>query len=319
MDNGPAPRTVAELGEFGVIERITRDRRASPAESIGPGDDAAVLAAPDGRVVVTTDMLVQDRHFRLDWSDPDDIGHKAIAQNAADIAAMGARVTGFVVALACPPDTTLDFVDRLNKGMSDEAARADGAIVGGDLVQAPILVISITAMGDLGDRAPVLRSGARPGDVVAVAGTLGRSDAGWAALRAGRRDLTDVIDAHRAPRPPYAAGITAADRGATAMSDVSDSLLADLGHIATASGVAIDVALSALADPVLDAAARELEADARQWVLTGGEDHALAATFPPDVALPEGWTTIGRVEAGAGVTVDGAAWSGNSGWQSFTV
>lgn len=302
-----------------MIDRITRARRAAAGELIGPGDDAAVLAAPDGRVVVTTDMLVQDRHFRLDWSSPVDIGRKAIAQNAADIAAMGAQVTGFVVGLACPPDTSLDFVDGLNNGLAAEAARAGGAIVGGDLVQAPLVVISITAMGDLGERSAVLRSGARAGDVVAVAGTLGRSDAGWAALRAGRLDLTDVIAAHRAPQPPYRAGVAAADAGATAMTDVSDSLLADLGHMATASNVAFDVTLSSLSDPVLDTAATELGADAAQWVLTGGEDHALAATFPADAVLPEGWRVIGQVSAGAGVSVDGTVWDGNAGWESFTV
>ncbi|WP_245672583.1 thiamine-phosphate kinase [Aldersonia kunmingensis] len=309
------------MGEFAVIERINRGRGHTAAVAVGPGDDAAVIAAPDARVVVTTDMLIEGRHFRLDWSTPRDIGRKAIAQNAADVVAMGARPTGYVVGLGCPGDTALTVVDGLADGMWHEAQRSGAGIVGGDLVQSPQLVLSVTAFGDLEGRAPLLRSGARPGDTVAVAGTLGRSAAGMAALSSGSSGFADLIAAHQAPEPPYAAAISASQAGASAMSDVSDGLLADLGHIADASGVVIDIAPDAVRDERVEELARELDTDPNVLLLTGGEDHALVATFPAGSALPDGWRPIGRVQAvgdaGPAVTVDGAPWTGGTGWQSF--
>ncbi len=308
IQDSPAP-TVADIGEFGLIARLTGARPAPADAVVGNGDDAAVLRAPDGRFVVSTDMLVQDRHFRLDWSSPKDVGHKAIAQNGADIAAMGARATAFVVALGCPADTPVRWLDELDAGMWDEVARCGGAIVGGDLVRADTLVISVTAFGDLDGRAPVLRSGARPGDALALAGRVGPSAAGYAALRAGV--ASPFVSAHLAPRPPYAAGPQAAAAGATAMTDVSDGLLSDAGHLATASGVAVDIDSAALGDPELAAAGDGWLG----WVLTGGEDHALLATFPG--VIPDGWRVIGSVATGSGVTVDGGAWQGATGWTSF--
>ncbi len=166
--------TLGDLGEFGVIERLTRGRPASAMSSIGPGDDGAVVTAVDGRVVVSTDMLIEGRHFRLDWSTPHDVGRKAVAQNAADIEAMGARVTAFVVGLGAPAQTQLpQQVSALADGMWEEAARVGASIVGGDLVASPQWVVSVTVLGDLGGRAPVLRSGARPGSQLAVAGSTG--------------------------------------------------------------------------------------------------------------------------------------------------
>ena len=146
---------------------------------VGPGDDAAVVLAPDGRSVVSTDMLVEGRHFRLDWSTPHDVGRKAIAQNAADVEAMGATPTAFVVAFGAPGDTSSDDAVALSDGMWEEARRFGAGIVGGDLVAAPQWVISVTVLGDLGVRAPVLLDGARPGDSVAVIGGLGHSTAGY--------------------------------------------------------------------------------------------------------------------------------------------
>ncbi|MFC8042309.1 thiamine-monophosphate kinase [Nocardia sp. NPDC057353] len=362
-----------ELGEFALIARMNAGRAQASGVLLGPGDDAAVLAAPDGRLVVTTDMLVQDRHFRLDWSAPEEIGRKAIAQNAADVVAMGAVPTAFVVALGCPGETPVAVIDGLAAGMWAEAGRACGAsIAGGDLVRSPELVISVTAFGDLGGRAPVLRSGARVGDVVAVAGRPGWSGAGLAALLAGVRAgragsegappsteagvpeagaaagvagvavhaseagaavgvpeastadsarvdalLAEALAAHRVPRPPYAAVLDAVARP-SAMADVSDGLLADLGHIADASGVAVDLDSAALADPALTELATALEHDAAQWILSGGEDHAFVATWPAGTELPPGWRAIGRVTAGSGVTVDGAGHDGPGGWESFS-
>ncbi|MEH6793644.1 MAG: thiamine-phosphate kinase [Rhodococcus sp. (in: high G+C Gram-positive bacteria)] len=318
-------RTVAEVGEFDVIARAIADRVQPPSTIVGPGDDAAVVAASDGRIAASTDMLVHGRHFRLDWSSPIQIGRKAIAQNGADIAAMGAQCSGFLVSLGCPADTPVSVTDGLNEGMWLEAVAAGSAIVGGDVVQSPELVISITALGDLQGRAPVLRSGARAGDVIAYAGRLGWSAAGLALLL-GDGDRTGhdaVVDAHRVPVPPYRAGIDAAEAGATSLTDVSDGLLADLGHIAEASGVRLDV------DPALVTVGYEVQSAATQvghdpldWVLTGGEDHALVGTFPDAAAVPQGWTVIGRVEHQDGeqagrVTVGGRVHAGRSGWSSF--
>lgn len=314
------PRTVRDLGEFALIERMNAGRSFGGGVELGPGDDAAVVAAPAGRYVVSTDMLVQDRHFRLDWSRPEDIGAKAIAQNAADVVAMGAAPSAFVVALGCPAETPVAFVDGLVDGMWAEARRAGASIAGGDVVRSPQVVISVTAFGDPRGRT-VLRSGARDGDIVAVAGRLGWSAAGLAALSAGAAGaerFADVIAAHRVPRPPYSAVLELPDAmGITAMTDVSDGLLADLSHIAESSGVAVDVDSAAVADPALSPVAAALHADPLGWVLTGGEDHAFAATFGAGTAIPPGWRAIGRVCTGSGVFVDGARWPGPLGWESF--
>ena len=311
--------TLAELGEFTVIDRLVAGRRLPDSVLIGPGDDAALVSVPDGRVVVSTDMLVEGRHFRLDWSSPHDVGRKAIAQNAADIEAMGARPTGFVVAFGAPPDTQASRVTELSEGMWEEAARAGGAgIVGGDLVSSPHWVISVTVLGDLAGRAAVRRCGARPGSTVAVAGDLGVSAAGYALLRAGTAGFGGLRRRHLVPEPPYGQGRVAAEGGAIAMTDVSDGLVADLGHIATASGVTIDLEIAALgADrDALAPAAERLGVDPLVWVLGGGEEHALVACFP--AAVPAGWRAIGSVREGpARVRVDGRDWTGYAGWESF--
>jgi len=312
----PNDGTVAETGEFALIRAVTEGRRQPPGTLLGPGDDAAVVAAPDGRVVASTDVLVQGVHFRLDWSTPEHVGRKAVAVNLADIAAMGATPTTVLVGLACPPDTPREVVTGLADGMWAEAERASVGVSGGDMVRADQLVISVTALGDLGDREPVTRSGARPGDVVAVNGRLGWAAAGLAVLGRGFRSPVGVVNAQRCPEPPYEAGPRAALAGATAMIDVSDGLLADLGHIGEASDVGIDVRTADLDVPArLTEVGAALGADPLDWVLTGGEDHALAATFPPFTELPDGWRVIGVVTmAGSGITVDGKPFSREGGW-----
>lgn len=301
--------TVSDSGEFGLIARVT-DRLPQGAQVlVGPGDDAAVVAAPDHRVVVTTDVLVEGRHFRRDWSSAHDIGRKAAAQSLADVAAMGATTTAIVVGLAAPPDLPLEWTDALTDGLRAECDRTGASVVGGDVVSAPLLLISVTALGDLTGLAPVLRSGAQPGDLVVTTGGLGASTAGLRELSAGQLDGPHVA-AHRRPRPPYELGPALARAGATAMVDTSDGLLADLGHVAAASGVRIELDLvavrAAAADGVTDADA-----------LTGGEDHALVATIPQASRLPRGVTVIGRVAAGGGVVVDGEPWDGPTGWEHF--
>jgi thiamine-monophosphate kinase len=315
----PRPGTVAATGEFGLIRTLTQGRRQPSTTLLGPGDDAAVVAAPDGRVVATTDVLVQGVHFRLDWSDPEHVGRKAVAVNLADLAAMGAVPTSVLIGLACPADTDTAMLAALTDGMWAEAERGHAGIVGGDIVRAEQIVLSITALGDLGGRPPVTRSGARPGDVLAVCGRLGWAAAGLAVLGRGFRSPVGVVNAQRYPQPAYPAGPAAALAGATAMIDVSDGLLADLGHIAEASEVGLDVQTARLTvDQRLVDVGTALGADPLRWVLTGGEDHALAATFPSYADLPEGWVQIGTVLLpDTGVTVDGMPYEGAAGWEHW--
>ena len=309
---------MAELGEFGVIARITAGRVQPSATLLGPGDDAALVAAPDGRVVASTDVLVEGVHFRLDWSTPHQVGRKAVAANLADIAAMGAVPTGLLVGLACPPDAPVSLVQSLVDGMWEEAGQVGAGVVGGDVVSAGKIVISVTALGDLQGRAPVVRSGAGAGEVLGVCGRLGWAAAGLAVLSRGFRSPLTVVGAHRVPEPPYRAGPQAAAAGATAMIDISDGLLSDAGHLAAASGVAVDIDSTALVVPRrLVEVASALGADARHWVLTGGDDHALLASFPAGAGLPAGWTSIGVVRDGRGVTVDGGRYDGPAGWDHF--
>jgi thiamine-monophosphate kinase len=304
--------TVAKAGEFGLIARITRRLPAGPSTLLGPGDDAALVAAPDRRVVISTDVLVDGRHFRRDWSTAEDVGHRAAAANLADIAAMGAVPTALVVALCTPPDLPLNWAEELADGLGAEAASAGAAVVGGDISSSPTLTIAVTALGDLDGRPPVTRGGARPGDLVAVAGRLCR----------GFRTPKILVDAHRRPEVPYRAGPEAALLGATAMIDVSDGLLADLGHVATASAVAIDLRRETFPLPgqMRDAAAA-LGVDPYTWLLSGGDDHALAATFPAGTDLPERWLVVGQVQDAAAVpavTVDGRVFGdGSGGWDHF--
>jgi thiamine-monophosphate kinase len=309
--------TVADLGEFGLIAAIAALLPASGVACVGIGDDAAVIRAPDRRVVATTDLLVEGRHFRRDWS--------AAAQNLADVAAMGASPTALLLGFATPGDLLVTWAEDLVRGLAEECARAGASVVGGDVSGADSVMLAITALGDLGGREPVTRSGARPGDRLAVAGRPGRSAAGLALLEAGRAgvpgqasEFAGLVASHRRPRPPYASGPEAAALGATSMIDISDGLVADLGHVAEASGVRLDVETARLpADPELRSAAAVLGADWRRWVLTGGEDHALAATFPPETDLPGHWLVIGTAGQGHGVTVDSRPADDLPGWNHF--
>jgi thiamine-monophosphate kinase len=309
---------LADLGEFGLIRAITARFPAGEGLLVGPGDDAALLAAPDGRVVATTDLLLEGRHFRRDYSSGYDVGRKAAAQNLADVVAMGARPTGLLVGLAAPGDLPVSWALELADGLRDECAEVGASIAGGDVSSADTVLLSVTALGDLGGADPVLRSGAAAGDVVVLAGRLGWAQAGLELLGAGADGPVEVLDAHRRPRPPYPLGRALAAAGATAMCDVSDGLLADLGHIATASAVRVELDSAAfeVAAP-LRAAAERLGADPRRWVLTGGDDNAFVACLPPAAARPVGTRVIGRVAEGSGVLVDGATHAGPQGWDHY--
>jgi thiamine-monophosphate kinase len=308
---------------------------AGAATLVGPGDDAAVVTAPDGRFVVSTDVHVEDRHFRRAWSTGHDVGRRAAAQNLADVAAMGARPTSLVVSLVVPGDVPVAWVTGLARGLAEACAPVGAAVVGGDLSGGDAIVVAVTVHGDLEGREAVLRSGARPGDVVAHAGFLGCSAAGLALLAAADDgvlddpDLARLVELHRVPEPPLAAGPAAARAGATAMLDVSDGLLRDTGRLARASGVVVDLDPELLgADASLTTAARAVAPDrepgavVRAWVLGGGEDHGLLATFPAGTGLPSGYRAVGTVRAtrtgeAPGVLVAGAEPDVPAGWDHF--
>lgn len=337
----PGP-TVGDLGEDALLARLFPLLPAGAGTLLGPGDDAALLRAPDARVVVTTDVLVEGRHFRLDWSTGEDVGWRAAVQNLADVAAMGAVPTALVVAIVVPSTTPASWVEGLSRGLASACPEGVG-VVGGDLSGGEQVVVSVTALGDLGGRAPVRRSGARPGNVVAHAGVRGRSAAGYAWLAAGRSvrgghetagDAEPGLDAavreavlgYRRPVSPLAAGPLAADAGATAMLDVSDGLLRDAGRLARASGVVVHLEApeAVFADDLaaLGPVAAALGADAGTWVLAGGEDHGLLATFPADAPLPAPFRRLGVVGAPderplGSVTVGGRVPTGPVGWDHF--
>ncbi len=315
--DGGSDGDLETLGEFGLIGALSRWLPRNPATLVGIGDDAAVLAAPDGRVVATTDFLIEGRHFRREWSAPSDVGHKAAARSLADVAAMGAAPTALLVALAAPPGTPVSWLKSFTSGLAAECARAGAAVVGGDTSRADRVVLAVTGLGDLSGRSPVLRSGAGVGDVVAVAGPLGHAAAGLALLSAGRTEPARLVAAQLRPEPPYDAGPEAAILGATAMIDVSDGLLADLAHIAAASKLQLNVRTDALKDQELFYHNDSGTPVTLTLLLTGGEDHSLAATFPPGTRLPPRWHVIGEACKGTGVLVDGQPYEGTRGWDHF--
>ncbi|WP_166140311.1 thiamine-phosphate kinase [Nocardioides ochotonae] len=309
--------TLADAGEFGVLAELLPLFPQGEQVLIGPGDDAAVLRVRTGHVVVSTDLMVEGRHFRREWSSATDIGHRAAAQNISDINAMGGTAASLTVGIGAPPDLPVQWLLDLARGFAAECGEVGASVVGGDLTRADQIVIAVTVLGAC-TQAPVIRSGAAPGDVVALAGRQGWAAGGLAVLKRGFRSPRVLVEAHRRPQPPYAAGPIAAAAGATAMIDVSDGLLAEAGHLASASGVAIDVRSEAfeVAEPLV-AVGAALNAEPLQFVLTGGDDHALLATFPDAASVPKGWRVVGEVTEGSGVTVDGRSYVGSPGWSHF--
>lgn len=312
--------TVADLGEFGLIAAFVGRFEQGPAVFVGPGDDAAVVRTPKGHVVVSTDVLVENRHFRRDWASATDVGHRAAAQNIADINAMGGRATALTVGLVLPPDLPAQWVLDLADGIAAEAALVGASVVGGDITRGTEVVVAITVLGEC-TVAPVRRTGAQPGDVLAIAGRQGWAAAGLAVLGRGFRSPRSVVIAHQRPEPPYEAGPAAAQAGATSMIDVSDGLVADVGHLAHGSGVCIDVWSTAFElDEPLQAVGAAIGVDPISFILGGGEDHPLVATFPEGTKLPDGFRQIGTVTAaadGPAVTVDGEPYEGDPGWTHF--
>ncbi|AXT86753.1 thiamine-phosphate kinase [Aeromicrobium sp. A1-2] len=308
--------TIGDVGEFGLIDQVRAQIGDNRYVLLGSGDDAAHISTNDGSYIVSTDLLIEGRHFRRDWSSAHDIGRKAAACNLSDLNAMGGVATALTLGFGAPADLPVSWVLEMVRGFEEECANVGAHIVGGDVTASDKIVLAVTAMGDVAR--PVLRSGALPGDVVAYAGTLGLAGAGYATLSRGFRSPKAAVEAHRVPHPPYAAGPQAAAAGATAMTDVSDGLLADLAHVADASGVSIDLESAAFDIPTPVATVSEaLGADALSFMLTGGDDYALVATFSSQGPLPSGWTRIGTVADGRGVTVDGSTFDGPTGHQHF--
>ncbi|MGF1647854.1 MAG: thiamine-phosphate kinase [Kineosporiaceae bacterium] len=336
--------TVSDLGEDRLVAAVlarVREVAGAPVGRllVGNGDDAAVLPA-GGPTVLSTDTLVEHVDFRHDWSSPHDIGAKAAAAGLADVVAMGAHPEALLLSLTTPGDTDAELLLGIAAGAAGETVRAGATVAGGDVAAGREIVLTVTAAGRLAAGAvPVLRSGARPGHVLAVAGLLGDSGAGLAVLLAGAvtadravssdRDpvtiagaaVDRVVARHRRPVPPYEAGPVAAAAGATSLIDVSDGLVRDARRVAAASGVVLDLDPRALApDDDLIVVGGLLGADPVSWVLTGGEDHALLATFPAAVPLPEGFRAIGRAVAarpGGEVLLGGLPYQGSGGFTHF--
>jgi len=317
MTDTPDPRTLADVEEQDLLDTVLPRFATSDEVLIGPGDDTALLRVRSGRALATTDTMVLGRDWLDEWSTAADVGHKLVVQNVADIAAMGGRCTALLVTLAASAHTPLSWVADFTTGVEEAARDAGAVVVGGDLSSAPdgVRMVSITALGELDGTPPVLRSGARAGDVVAVHGTLGRAAAGLLLLERGTPEKApDLVLAQRRPRTSYKQGPLAARAGATAMLDISDGLLRDAGRIARASGVRLELDSAALAGDIA-ALADAVGADARECVLAGGEEHTLLATFPPG-SVPRDWRVIGAVADGTGVTVAGEVPS-RSGWDHF--
>ena len=290
----PLDLTLGEIGESAALGWVLPLLPAGDSVVLGPGDDSALVSLPESQMLISTDMMMQGPDFRFDWSRPADIGFKAIASNAADIAAMGGVVVGFELAVAVPASTPLRMLIGLAEGFAEGIATlTPGAgVFGGDLSRSDVFTIAVTVVGSLQGLPPVVRSGATPGDVLCVAGELGLSHRGLQALLAAGDDelavaglvMSDPAVAHHLrPQPPLALGPLAAKAGATAMMDISDGLVLDASRLAKASAVQV----------VLDPHAG-LDEDA----LYGGEDHGLLATFPSSHTPPEGFRQVGVIREG---------------------
>jgi len=318
----PTPtQTVGELGEFALIETLIGGLTSTPGVLIGPGDDAAAIAT-SGTLLSSVDVLVEGVHFRRDWAEAGDVGRKSVAVNVADIEAMGGRAMGILVGFSSPGDLPVAWAREFAAGLQTECAAAGVALLGGDVTRARDVTVAVTVLGVTDGLEPVRRGGAQPGDVVALIGRVGWAGAGFLVLSRGFRSPRAVVDAYRVPQVRYGAGGVAARAGAHAMIDVSDGLLADLGHLAAASGVEIDLRRDAFDVPeALQAVAAATNTDPYSLILTGGEDHALAATFAASSPLPEGWLPIGSVRApgvdGPRVLVDGVSWESATGFDHF--
>ena len=273
---------------------------------IGIGDDAAVVLASNKKLVATVDMAVEDIHFKREWSTPFQIGAKLTTANLADIFAMGATPKYLLVAAAITEVNNSQMVSELAKGIRSVADKFEVAVIGGDLSRAEKMSLSITALGEISEK-PITRSGAKVGDIVYVSALPGLSAAGLAILTRGLDRPRYVVEAHLNPK------LSAPNKliqVATSMCDISDGLVTDASHIASASTVRINLSKNKLISGSdfkdLAELAVELGEQVFDWILTGGEDHFFLATVDPKNASDEIGLEIGVIEAGGGeVLLDG--------------
>jgi len=274
---------LAEIGEFGLIARFSGPfLRGLPPRTTGIGDDCAVLPWAGGRrLLVTTDMLVEGTHFLRAKISARDLGHKSLAVNLSDVAAMGGRPTAAFLSLAIPTDIDIAWLDAFFAGLRAQARGAGVALLGGDTTRSPgPLVINVALLGEADAGRIKLRSGAGPGDALCVTGFLGDSDAGLRILLGGKprnRDEAALVRRHDRPRAHLAEGAWLARRAAvTAMMDVSDGIDSDLRRIMERSGcgAAVDLDALPLSGPLRRTAARR-GWDTRELAAAGGEDYCL--------------------------------------------
>jgi thiamine-monophosphate kinase len=300
---------VNRVGEFGLIDLIAKDTIFDPASVVvGIGDDAAaLLPAPDKIQLVTTDMLVETVHFDLTTTTAYQLGHKAIAVNLSDIAAMGGIPRHALISIALPKKINVDFVLELYKGMKEICRDFKVNIVGGDTVSSPDnLVLNVVVIGEAEPSRLIKRSGAKPGDIVAVTGPLGGSAAGLEILTAGLTKSFPfskiLTDAHLTPMPKVSLGRALANAGATSMDDISDGLASECHEIAAASQVGIELyadAINVSEETII--VAEYFNKPPLDYALYGGEDFELLFTMPPDIFAnimktePASISQIGRV------------------------
>ena len=332
---------VRELGEFGLIERLSRRVSASAAAAsrrneqplrvrVGIGDDAAVWEAAGTAEALTTDTVVEGTHFTLATTGWNDLGWKALATNLSDIASMGATPGVAVVTLGLPPDTRVEDIDALYDGLLEAAAVFGASVAGGDMVASPTLFITVALSGPL-QREPMLRSAARPGDLIAVTGSLGASAAGLAVLQgastAGGADAEPLLAAHRRPWPRVAEGAALAEAGVLSAMDITDGLVDDLGKLCKAAGCA--ARLDATCVPVNATALTAFPDEALAMAMNGGEDYELLFTAPPRLMASIGGGlacelhVVGEIISGASGEVVAVDAKGNNmtpprkGWDHF--
>jgi thiamine-monophosphate kinase len=282
---------------------------SNPNLEVGIGDDAAVIRTSN-RTVITTDMAVEGVHFRLEWSSAFEIGRKITAANLADVFSMGAKPTFLVIAVSLTGNEDLEWIKNLAKGIAFEANLVGAAVVGGDLAKGAAVTIAITALGEFGDFGevmdPILRSGAQVGDQIYLSNLTGWSRAGLAILEKGLPIESDsakrAVAAFRAPILNYAYAANLAK--ATAMSDVSDSIVSQAEQMAAASNVKFNLDFNlfqAAADfSELRTLSAELNVSVSDLILGGGEDHVFLATGKDLPGL-----LIGNVSVGSGLNVSG--------------
>lgn len=271
---------LSEIGEFGLIERL-RAQLGEPADGeVWIGDDAAVLRAPAGTILFTTDLLVEHVHFDTKFTGPEDLGYKSLAVNISDVAAMGGTPRRAVIGLGVTPGLDLEWIEGLYAGMKECCDEFDMAVVGGDVSRSQQIIISVALLGNPAGRLFIQRSGARVGDAVCVTGILGASAAGLRLMRDENRERLDLLRAHLRPVPRVREAQLLRKHLPTSMIDISDGFSVDLGHICDSSEVGVLIESNCL--PVVELNGVELEDSSLQLALSGGEDYELCFTIPEE-------------------------------------